>query len=66
MALDMAKYRKLFLEESAEHLSEISRALLELEKDSASAESIDVRAARQLEGSLKPYIAPSSAIGARI
>ena len=42
MALDMAKYRKLFLEEASEHLSEISAALLELEKDSASVESIDV------------------------
>ncbi len=42
MGLDMAKYRKLFLEEASEHLSEISAALLELEKDSASVESIDV------------------------
>jgi two-component system chemotaxis sensor kinase CheA len=42
LALDMAKYRKLFLEEASEHLSEISAALLELEKDSASVESIDV------------------------
>ena len=38
----MAKYRKLFLEESAEHLAEISHALLELEKDAASVESVDV------------------------
>jgi len=37
----MDKYRRLFLEESAEHLAEISRALLELEKDVASVESID-------------------------
>ncbi len=42
MALDMAKYHKLFLEESADHLGEISNALLELEKDAASSESIDV------------------------
>ena len=42
MALDMAKYHKLFLEESADHLGEISSALLELEKDCASTESIDV------------------------
>lgn len=42
MALDMAKYRVLFLEEAAEHLAEIGRALLDLEKDSASVESIDV------------------------
>lgn len=42
MALDMAKYRALFLEEAAEHLAEIGRALLDLEKDTASVESIDV------------------------
>lgn len=41
MALDMAKYQKLFLEEAAEHLSEISHALLELEKDTSGSESID-------------------------
>ena len=41
MALDMAKYRKLFLEEATEHLGEISRALLELEKDTGSVDSID-------------------------
>ena len=38
----MAKYRTLFLEESAEHLSEISAALLALEKDLAAAGPIDV------------------------
>jgi len=42
VALDMAKYRALFLEEASEHLAEISRALIELEKDAASAESIDL------------------------
>lgn len=42
MALDMGKYRVLFLEEAAEHLAEIGRALLDLEKDSTSVESIDV------------------------
>ncbi len=42
MALDMAKYHKLFLEEAVDHLGEISHALLELEKDMASTESIDV------------------------
>ena len=42
MALDMAKYHKLFLEESTDHLGEISRALLDLEKDTAVGESIDV------------------------
>ena len=38
----MAKYRKLFLEEAAEHLSEISDALLALEKDREAVDSIDV------------------------
>jgi len=38
----MAKYHKLFLEESTDHLGEISRALLDLEKDTAVVESIDV------------------------
>jgi two-component system chemotaxis sensor kinase CheA len=42
LALDMDKYRQLFLEESAEHLAEIGSALLELEKDVQSVESIDV------------------------
>jgi two-component system chemotaxis sensor kinase CheA len=37
----MAKYQKLFLEEASEHLAEIGRALLELEKDTSSVESID-------------------------
>ena len=38
----MAKYRTLFLEEAAEHLSEISTALLALEKDREATEEIDV------------------------
>ena len=42
MALNMAKYRALFLEEATEHLAEMSRALLELEKDASSVESIDL------------------------
>ena len=42
MALDMAKYRALFLEEATEHLAEMSRALLELEKDATHVESIDL------------------------
>ena len=42
MALDMAKYRRLFLEEAAEHLSEISTALLALEKDRGASQAIDV------------------------
>ena len=42
MALDMAKYRKLFLDEAWEQLAEISGALLGLEKDPEAAVSIDV------------------------
>lgn len=42
MAFDIAKYRALFLEEGAEHLSEISAALLELEKDAGCVDAIDV------------------------
>lgn len=38
----MAKYRRLFLEEAAEHLAEISTALLALEKDRGATEEIDV------------------------
>jgi two-component system chemotaxis sensor kinase CheA len=41
MALDMAKYRRIFLEEAADHLAEISRALLDLEKEMASVDAID-------------------------
>jgi two-component system chemotaxis sensor kinase CheA len=42
LALDLAKYRTLFLEEAAEQLSELSSALLALEKDLAASDSIDV------------------------
>jgi two-component system chemotaxis sensor kinase CheA len=41
MALDMAKYRQIFLEESTDHLEEIGRALFDLEKEMANAEAID-------------------------
>ena len=41
MSLDLNKYRILFVEEATEHLSEMSSALLELEKDSSSSEAID-------------------------
>lgn len=41
MALDMAKYRRIFIEEAADHLAEISRALLDLEKDMGDAGAID-------------------------
>jgi len=39
--LDLNKYRILFIEEATEHLSEMSSALLELEKDSSSSDAID-------------------------
>jgi len=48
----MAKYRNVFLEESAEHLEEMSRALLELEKDVSRVDAIDVlfRMAHSIKG----------------
>jgi two-component system chemotaxis sensor kinase CheA len=50
--MDMAKYRQVFLEEATEHLAEMSRALLELEKDAAGADAIDVlfRMAHSIKG----------------
>lgn len=41
MSLDMAKYRRIFLEEAADHLGEMSHALLALEKELAGADAID-------------------------
>jgi two-component system chemotaxis sensor kinase CheA len=48
----MAKYRAVFLEEATEHLEEMSRALLELEKEPAGAEAIDLlfRMAHSIKG----------------
>ena len=37
----MAKYRRIFLEESTDHLAEISRALIDLEKEMDNAPAID-------------------------
>jgi two-component system chemotaxis sensor kinase CheA len=37
----MAKYRRIFLEEGADHLGEISHALFDLEKEMGNAEAID-------------------------
>ena len=50
--MDMGKYRDVFLEEATEHLAEMSRALLELEKDPTRGESIDVlfRLAHSIKG----------------
>ena len=50
--LDLSRYQTLFLEESREHCAEMSAALLELEKDCDSAESIDLlfRAAHSIKG----------------
>ena len=41
MSLDLSKYRIVFIEEATEHLSEMSNALLELEKDPSNSEAID-------------------------
>ncbi len=50
--MDLAKYRTLFLEEATEHLGEMSRALLVLEKDAASTDAIDLvfRMAHSIKG----------------
>ena len=50
--MDLAKYRTIFVEESTEHLSEISAALLQLEKDSGCADAIDsiFRMAHSIKG----------------
>jgi chemotaxis protein histidine kinase CheA len=50
--VDLAKYRALFLEEATEHLAEMSRACLALEKDPESAEAIDgvFRSAHSIKG----------------
>lgn len=39
--MDLTKYRALFLEEGTEHLAEMSRSLLELEKDPAARVAIE-------------------------
>ena len=48
----MAKYRVVFLEEASEHLEEMSRALLELERDPKHREAIDLvfRMAHSIKG----------------
>jgi chemotaxis protein histidine kinase CheA len=50
--VDLVKYRALFLEEATEHLAEMSRACLALEKDPESAEAIDgvFRSAHSIKG----------------
>ncbi|HKA13964.1 MAG TPA: chemotaxis protein CheA [Myxococcota bacterium] len=50
--MDLAKYRAIFIEESTEHFAEISQALLELEKDPARVDAIDVvfRMAHSIKG----------------
>ena len=52
MPLDMAKYRAVFVEEATEHLADISRALLELEKDAGRSDAIDqiFRMAHSIKG----------------
>jgi two-component system chemotaxis sensor kinase CheA len=48
----MAKYRAVFVEEATEHLADISRALLELEKDAGRSDAIDqiFRMAHSIKG----------------
>jgi two-component system chemotaxis sensor kinase CheA len=48
----MAKYRAVFVEEATEHLADMSRALLELEKDPARGDAIDrvFRMAHSIKG----------------
>jgi len=50
--MDMAKYRQVFIEESTEHLAEMSSALLQLEKSLADSEAIDLifRMAHSIKG----------------
>ena len=50
--MDMAKYRVIFIEESMEHLVEMSSAMLELEKNLANVEAIDLffRMAHSIKG----------------
>jgi len=50
--MDMAKYRRIFIEESTEHLAEMSSALLKLEKNLADGEAIDLifRMAHSIKG----------------
>ena len=50
--MDMLKYRAVFIEESVEHLAEISRALLDLEKEPAQIDAIDqvFRMAHSIKG----------------
>jgi two-component system chemotaxis sensor kinase CheA len=50
--VDLSKYRALFLEEATEHLAEMSRACLALEKDPANGEAIDLlfRLAHSIKG----------------
>jgi len=48
----MAKYRVVFLEEAGEHLEDMSRALLELEREPGRGEAIDLvfRMAHSIKG----------------
>jgi len=50
--MDMAKYRQVFIEESTEHLAEMSSALLRLEKNLADHDAIDLvfRMAHSIKG----------------
>ena len=50
--MDMAKYRVVFLEEASEHLEDMSRALLDLEREPKHRDAIDLvfRMAHSIKG----------------
>ena len=50
--MDLEKYRRLFLEEASDHLMEMSRGLLALEKDATCREALDevFRMAHSIKG----------------
>lgn len=52
MALDLGKYRALFLEDATEHLAQMSQALLALERDTRDVGAIDqlFRMAHSIKG----------------
>jgi two-component system chemotaxis sensor kinase CheA len=52
LSLDLAKYRTIFVEDATENLAEISRALIELEKEPSGTDEIDLifRMAHSIKG----------------
>ena len=67
--MDPARYQALFVEESCDHLEELGRALLELEKDPASATALETcfRMAHSIKGmSAAMRFAPITALAHRL